>query len=1318
MPHHDESSARENRVNEAIAAYLQAIDRGESPDREKLLAEHDDIADDLREFFAGHGQLQALAGNFNSSSLPNQDAASAQVGSAPGPVPASNPSVDSPTILLPGIGTSGTESAGAGSDEVGRQFLLHEIARGGMGVVFKGRDSSIGRDIAVKVLLERHHGETELLQRFVEEAQIAGQLQHPGVTPVYAMGQLPDQRPYFTMKLVKGETLSRLLKDRPDPTHDRLRFLKIFEQVCQTLAYAHSRGVIHRDLKPGNIMVGAFGEVQVMDWGLGKVLGAAGSNQKDSAPVAPANASVIRTARSSGAGDSDRSSSQTLTGSVLGTPAYMPPEQAVGQTGSLDQRSDVFGLGAILCEILTGQPPYTGSDAWQVQIQAIRGDLTDAFDRLDHCGADPQLTNLARRALAPLPADRPADAGVLAAELTTYLEGVETRLRQAELAEVQAETRAVEERRRRRQTLVYSGAVLAVLVGGVIGTSWGLIRAGRALQEEAKQRKLAEESERAAHAATQAEHQAKETVRRELFVADLELAGQVWDSESGTAQYVDNLLLRHIPSDGQTDLREFAWRLQWSALRKHICILKDHDLGARLVAFANDRELVTLGGDLTLRHWELPIGKKLRSDMLRDAPFVSCRAISSDAHWIALGGGNTVHVFDARTGEKIHEFPGRALVLSLNFSVDGKKLAAVWGTGEAQVWNTNSGKQLSLWHLQDVDHLSDLERVAVTPDGRNLYLIGYPENDQITRLGADQTESPIVAKHESSVYSIALTRDGQLGATGDANGLVCLWNTETHEQRDDELRVYRGKVTALQFSPDARLLAAGVADGLVTVWDVANRRRIHSFKGHLGRIHDLSFLSDGQLLASASQDGDVRVWSLAASGQSRVIGVHESHVFSVAWSADGRYLAVGTGEKSMSKDAIVKVWEPGTGKLVHEIRAGKGRALALAFSPDGRRLATGGFDSTLRLWDLDSGKLLYQRPGPVTNSDDPRRQAIGSLAISPDGTMIAAGFGRPSHHQSDYEQVALVWDLASGRQLQQLPGHFNTICSVAFSPDGTVLATASDDQQVKLWSVSDWRPLGTLSGTERFKSVAFSPQGDWIVTGGESGAITVWETASRRPIRQLIGHTSAASCLVFSSDGRTLASSGWDNTVKLWDPVSGRETRTLREHDDWVSCLAFSPAGNSLATASFDKTVRVWDAASFAEIAADDGAERSIGARIEQRRRFRQDQRSASGTFPIPATLLDQYAGSYVGTDVSRLTIDRQGDCLAIHPIKGARGAAVPLYANSDHEFLSRDREIDVMFLKDEQGQVTRVIVYQAGEAFEAQKLNDHEQLNPTGGNP
>ncbi len=240
-----------------------------------------------------------------------------------------------------------------------RYQLFGEIARGGMGAVLRGRDVDLGRDLAVKVLLEKHADDPAVARRFLEEAQIGGQLQHPGVVPVYDIGRF-GERPFFTMKLVKGHTLAALLGERDDPSEDRPRLLSIALQVAQTLAYAHAKGVIHRDLKPANIMVGAFGEVQVMDWGLAKVLAEGGVADEERASrgrKSPEDVTRIRTARSSG---SAGSGTDTEAGTLLGTPAYMPPEQANGDVVLLDRRADVFGLGAILCEILTGKPPYHG----------------------------------------------------------------------------------------------------------------------------------------------------------------------------------------------------------------------------------------------------------------------------------------------------------------------------------------------------------------------------------------------------------------------------------------------------------------------------------------------------------------------------------------------------------------------------------------------------------------------------------------------------------------------------------------------------------------------------------------------------------------------------------------------------------------------------------------------------------------------------------------------------------------------------------------------------------------------------------------------
>jgi serine/threonine-protein kinase len=361
--------------------------------------------------------------------------------------------------------------------------LLGEIARGGMGAVLLGRDADLGRDLAVKVLLESHQDRPELVRRFIEEAQIHGQLQHPGIPPVHELGVLADGRPYFTMRLVRGDTLAVLLHERKDPTEGRPFFLGVFGQVCQTLAYAHARGVIHRDVKPSNVMVGAFGGVQVMDWGLAKVLREGGD--KASREHQPGeDQTVIRTARSEGSCTPDAGSA-TEAGSVLGTPAYMAPEQARGDVDLVDERADVFGLGGILCEILTGWPPFAGSGA-EAQARARRADVADAFARLDGCGADAELVVLARRCLAPEPWDRPRHAGDVAEAVTAYDRSVADRLRRAELERAAAEARAgeevrtrqmaeakaAEERKGKRLALALAAAVLALIAVGGAGAAW------------------------------------------------------------------------------------------------------------------------------------------------------------------------------------------------------------------------------------------------------------------------------------------------------------------------------------------------------------------------------------------------------------------------------------------------------------------------------------------------------------------------------------------------------------------------------------------------------------------------------------------------------------------------------------------------------------------------------------------------------------------------------------------------------------------------------------------------------------------------------
>ncbi len=359
-----------------------------------------------------------------------------------------------------------------------RYELGEVIGEGGMGTVHKARDRRIDRDVAVKLLKPGVPADSPAATRFLVEAQITGQLQHPGIPPVYELGTLPDGQPFLAMKLVKGRTLRELLAERTSPATDLGRFVAIFEQVCHGAGYAHAHRLIHRDLKPANVMVGAHGEVQVMDWGLAKRLGEPAG---DGRPTADPNATIGQVTE---VGNPGPEGLATRTGSVLGTPAYMPPEQAAGDVRTLDVRSDVFGLGAVLCEVLTGRPPYAGEGFQAVRLQAIRGETGEALARLEACAAEPELVVLCRRCLAFKQEDRPADGRAVAAAVADIRQAAEARARQAEIDRERAVVRAAEQTKRRRLTLVAAGAVAAVLALGVIGTAIGLVRAKAAAAQE------------------------------------------------------------------------------------------------------------------------------------------------------------------------------------------------------------------------------------------------------------------------------------------------------------------------------------------------------------------------------------------------------------------------------------------------------------------------------------------------------------------------------------------------------------------------------------------------------------------------------------------------------------------------------------------------------------------------------------------------------------------------------------------------------------------------------------------------------------------
>ncbi len=382
--------------------------------------------------------------------------------------------------------------------------LLEELGKGGMGEVYRTRDPALGRDLAIKVMKEQFRSIVEAESRFLREARITGLLQHPGIVSVHNLGRLADGRLHYTMRLVYGKTFANILAQEAGQAERLPSLLAIFEKVCQAVAYAHSKRVIHRDLKPANVMVGQFGEVQVMDWGLAKVLMAEGE-PADKTKQSGTESTWIS------ADATETPSDMTQAGSSLGTPAYMSPEQALGEWDTVDERTDVFALGAILYEILIGRPPYSGRDGYEVLRRARRGDLAEALAQLEKCLADASLRALCRECLSPEPDGRPRDAGAVAIRVANYQMEVQERLRRVELERVAAETRAREEQaraivereraeaeRRAKWRMFALLLMMVAFLGLGIFSSWWIIREREARAADILARQVADAQEKEA----------------------------------------------------------------------------------------------------------------------------------------------------------------------------------------------------------------------------------------------------------------------------------------------------------------------------------------------------------------------------------------------------------------------------------------------------------------------------------------------------------------------------------------------------------------------------------------------------------------------------------------------------------------------------------------------------------------------------------------------------------------------------------------------------------------------------------------------------
>jgi len=1075
------------------------------------------------------------------------------------------------------------------------RYQLHgEIARGGMGAILKGRDTDLGRDLAIKVLLDSHKDKPEVVQRFVEEAQIGGQLQHPGIVPVYELGQFADERPFFSMKLVKGHTLSSLLAARKTPADDRTRFLGIFQQICQTMAYAHSRGVIHRDLKPANIMVGAFGEVQVMDWGLAKVLAAGGVINEKKAHQQVQDASVIRTVHKEGSSGAS-SGSHTLDGSVMGTPAYMSPEQAMGEVDRLDERADVFGLGAILCEILTDRPPYTGRDSTQVFRLAARGNLNDAFSRLAACGAEQDLIELARQCLAAEPDERPRHAGVVAQRISDYLASVESRLRAVEVQAAAESARAEEaqrtaaeqaaaaraERRARRLQLGLALAVLSMTGLAGVAALWAAIYQNGLKQEiEVENTKVIAAQKAETNQRLRAE---SEKTRADLTLADMQTArgllaaerdapaeAALWfataseqsaeakDQKRQDDNYLraGNWLRQAVLPVGVLSLDEFAAQL-------------DFQPGGDLLLARSDR------GNAFLWSWRE--GRLV--DWCDGLAGVGAVAFSRDGLWLAIGlDSGDVQIRTVADGSVVDQCAHGQPVHSLAFSPWG--LLAIGGQ-TVRIWDTARKKFFS----EDLPHPQPVVHLTFNREGDRLITACYDKLARVYDVSSDPNRSaPLFAPvpHMPLFSSLpALTDHDRTLVTISATSQLARWDIATGGPASPAtIDVKSNALTLVVASANGRWLATGGSYG-PEVYDLLNQQP-PLYLGHTNLVKNFSFSPDSTLLLSTSWDLTARLWSLP---DGRPLGAplpHMANVEHCAWSNDGMNFATAQG------DGLIRVWQLPLDDLVTAEVGPWGECPRVSF--DGRLVAPG-------IWHEAPFTNNYQRLDrlQVIVADDgrPMGEAIALPGVLVDSCVCADNRSVAAVCLSDGKGLFGVWDIATARRQFEpvaLPSSPNSVAARSASSQIAVLCRGGEllvfdgrtgHRELELCHV-EWFSEGT-----RRPYALYTPDSKTLVTLGDGVDTTInvrdADTGQLRcqPIRPVLTKNYAARGFTLSADSRMLATIvNGQNAAQVWDLATGRALSEPLPHpgDHYgLFSACFSPDGRRLLTVCKDGQARYWD---------------------------------------------------------------------------------------------------------------------------------------------
>jgi WD40 repeat protein/serine/threonine protein kinase len=1063
----------------------------------------------------------------------------------------------------------------AGTVVAGKYTLVEVIGEGGMGSVWRARQTEpVKRFVAVK-LIKAGMDSRRVLARFEAERQALALMDHPNIAKVLD-GGLHGHRPFFVMELVKGVPITDFCDAHRLTPRQRL---ELFVPVCQAIQHAHQKGIIHRDVKPSNVLIALYDDkpvVKVIDFGVAKATGGALTEQ----------------------------TIDTGFGALVGTPQYMSPEQATVNNLDIDTRSDVYALGVLLYELLTGSPPFARKELEKKGLLEVlrvvreeepprpstRLSTADALPSLSaNRGTEPKkLTGLLRneldwivmKALEKDRGRRYETANGFAADVLRYLGGEAVRAHPPSTA-----YRLKKFVRRNKGPVIAASLVLFALLAGMAGTTGGLIEARRQEQEARKQEQVArdetaaKEQARAAEAERvrerdQALGQAKDALASEadrVKERDAALALEVQrvkerDAALEESKYqlnTGNFLLAVAAYDG-ADIALAGRRLEsvrpeqrgweWHYLRRQATGgIFTISPGASVigVAFSPDgARIVTGGRDHTARVWDARTGSPLL-ELKGHTDTVRSVAFSPDGTWIITSSDDrTARVWDARTAAPGLVLKGHAgAVWSAAFSPDGTRIVTGSEGGTATVWDARTAvPQFAL-----KGHTESVHSAAFSPDGTRIVTGGGAHVAKVwdARTGTMLHE---LMGHGHIVMSVAFSPDGTRILTGCGDQKARMWDARTGTiQRT--LKGHTSGVESVAFSPDGTRIVTGSTDQTVKVWDAETGTVQLDLKGHTSRVMSVAISPDGYRIVSGSWDGTAKMWDARTGTPQIEVKGHIHDVSSVAFSPDGARIITG------SWDRTAKVWDARTGALQLTLTGHTEWVKGVAFSPDGTRIVTASWDRTAKVWDAETGARLQEMEGHTDK--------VSAVAFSPDGARIITG---------SWDRTAKVWDARTGALQLTLSGHTESVGGVAFSPDGTRIVTGSTDQTVKVWEARTGALQLTLTGhASQVEGVAFSPDGGRIVSGSWDGTAKVWDARTGTPQFELKGHKGLVCAVAFSPDGGRIVTGGADETAIVWDARTGTPLMVLRGHTHWVNSVAFSPDGTRIVTGSQDQTARVWE---------------------------------------------------------------------------------------------------------------------------------------------